>query len=183
MKRAFWILLALLLAVPGEAGKPQPPALDAEHEHPSKAFTFRTPPGWKVGVMAGRPDAYEAAGDGVRVRFLYRPDEPGYDTLHVGCMLERLAAAMDMRPGVKYEYDFLSANFGELRTLDSAFVVEYDAPIQGYRDWRQRNLTLVGGGQSLCLITYAPLPLWKKDKKLRTLLDAVVSSVSLRPAR
>ena len=48
--------------------------------------------------------------------------------------------------------------------LDSAFVVRYDAPVEGSAAWRQRNLTIVGGGESLCVIGYAPLPAWKKSK-------------------
>ncbi len=177
------MFVGLALTPPAAAGhKDEPPALTAEHEHPSGAFTFRTPGSWKVGPVAGKPDAFDAVGDGVRVRFLFRWGEVGYDGLHVDCMLERLAAPMDMQPRVKYEYDFLSSTFGAMRALDSAFVVEYDAPVAGARQWRQRNLTLVGSGQSLCLITYVPLEVWKKDKKARALVDAVVASVTLRPA-
>jgi hypothetical protein len=39
---------------------------------------------------------------------------------------------------------------------------------------------VVGGGHSLCAVSYAPAGLWKKSKEARTLLDAVLSSVTLR---
>lgn len=172
------LALALLWAKP-----PQVPVLGSEHVHPSGAFSFRTPVSWMVRVSPANPEVLEAAGDGVRVRFLYRSGEVGFDSLHVDCMLERLAGPMEQHPQVRYEYDFLSGQLGEFRVLDSAFVVIYDSPIQGQREWRQRNLTLVGSGQSLCLIGYAPLRLWKKSKPTRALLDAVLGSLSFKTAR
>jgi hypothetical protein len=115
------------------------------------------------------------------VRFLYLDGEGGLDTTHVDCMLERLAGAMATDPQVKYEYDFRGGVIGGDRgALDSAFVVRYDAPIKGHRDWRQRNLTILGAGQTLCVMTYAPLPVWKKSQDARALLDAVVGSVTFR---
>jgi hypothetical protein len=41
-------------------------------------------------------------------------------------------------------------------------------------------VTIVGNGSSLCAITYAPLPLWKKSAPTRALLDAVLGSVTFR---
>jgi hypothetical protein len=41
-------------------------------------------------------------------------------------------------------------------------------------------VTVVGGGHSLCAISYAPKPLWKKTKDTRVLLDAILASVTLR---
>jgi hypothetical protein len=115
------------------------------------------------------------------VRFLYRAGEGGLDTTHVDCMLERLAGPMVAEPQVKYEYDFRGGVIGGDRgALDSAFVVRYDTPIQGQRDWRQRNLTIVGAGQTLCVMTYAPAPVWKKSQEARALLDAVVGSITFR---
>ena len=119
-------------------------------------------------------------GDGVAVRFLYRDGDSGYDSLHGACMLERLAGAMDMEPVVQYEYDFVGGAFGDRRALDSAFVVTYDKPILGERQWRQRTVTIVGNGTSLCAITYAPVTLWKKSAPTRALLDAVLASVTFR---
>jgi xanthine dehydrogenase accessory factor len=173
-------LAAGLLQAPSAwAGKTlPPPPLPVEHKHPSGAFTFRTPEGWTVKPVEGIPGAVDAAGNGVIVRFHYREGEIGYDSLHVECMLERLAPAFDMVPQVKYEYDFLSGDLGSRRALDSAFVVTYDHPIDGQTQWRQRNLTLVGSGQSICFITYVPVPLWKKNKSLRVLVDAVLGSVT-----
>ena len=66
------------------------------------------------------------------------------------------------------------------RVLESAFVVTYDAKVLGYQKWRQRTVTLVGGGESLCVMTYAPQEVWKKSKAIRAVLDAVVYSVKFR---
>jgi hypothetical protein len=38
----------------------------------------------------------------------------------------------------------------------------------------------VGLGESICLISYAPMPVWKKSKEARALLDAVLSSVTFK---
>jgi hypothetical protein len=114
------------------------------------------------------------------VRFVYRQGEAGYDGVHADCMLERLADAMQIDPRIRYEYDFLSAEQGPHRLLDSAFFLTYDVPVRGHREWRQRNLTIVGGGLSLCVITYCPVPAWKKSADTRALLDSVVRSVELR---
>jgi hypothetical protein len=168
------------LAAAGE--KAAPPELSREHLHPSGSFSFRTPEDWSVQPSPTNPNALEAGGGTLLVRFLYRADEPGFDSLHVTCMVERLAGAMAMHPQVKYEYDFLSGPVGNNhRALDSAFVVTYDEPILGHKQWRQRNVTLVGGGESLCIIAYSPLTMWKKSPATRALLDAVVASLTLRP--
>lgn len=181
---ALAVSLALLGPVPASAGrKPEARPLSSEHVHPSGAFSFKTPEGWSVGPSPLNPEVLDASGDGAIVRFLYRDGESGYDSLHVTCMLERLAGPMETHPRVKYEYDFLSGTAGERRLLDSAFVVLYDKPIQNQREWRQRNLTLVGGGQSLCVITNVPLAVWKKDSRTRALVDAVVASIAFRQQR
>ena len=179
-------LALLVLALPSlapdaDAGKrTPPPPLPAVHRHASGGFAFRTPEAWKVDSPPENPDTLNAMGDGVAVRFVYREGESGYDSLHGACMLERLAGAMEMEPVVQYEYDFVGGVIGDRRALDSAFVVTYDKPILGQRQWRQRNVTIVGNGSSLCAITYAPLPLWKKSAPTRALLDAVLSSVTFR---
>ena len=77
------------------------------------------------------------------MRVLRRQGELGLDAMHVECMLVRLAGPMETHPQVDYEYDFVGGEVSGHRALDSAFVVEYDAPIDGERKWRQRNLTLV----------------------------------------
>jgi len=174
-------VVSLSLAPAALAGKAlPPPPLPAQHRHVSGGFAFRTPEGWKVDSPPENPEVVNAAGDGVAVRFVYRDGESGYDSLHGVCMLERLAGAMDMDPVVRYEYDFVGGVIGDRRALDSAFVVTYDKPILGQRQWRQRNVTIVGNGSSLCAITYAPLPLWKKSAPTRALLDAVLASVTFR---
>ena len=95
-------------------------------------------------------------------------------------MLERLAGPMETFPQVKYEYDFQGGSVGDVSVLDSAFLVSYDVPVLGEREWRQRNVTMVGKGHSLCAISYAPAKLWKKSKASRELLDGVLASVRFR---
>ena len=179
--RALAVNLAwlLLLALPSWAGKKEPPApsLTEEHFNPARTFSFRTPPGWVVTTSSGQPEVTEARGDGLVVRFLRREGELGLDSLHVECMLVRLAGPMDTAPGVDYEYDFVGSAVGERRAMDSAFAVHYDTPIDGHRDWRQRNLTVVGKGESVCVIAHAPLAVWKKSKPARNLLTSIVGSV------
>lgn len=165
----------------GKKSPPVPPPLPLEHKHPTGAFTFRTPEGWTVAPSPANPDMLET-GDGgdFMVRFRYRAGQDGLDTVHVDCMLERLAGPMATDPHVKYEYDFRGRVIADRVALDSAFVVRYDAPFHGQRDWRQRNLTIVGGGQTLCIMAYAPALVWKKSQEARALLDAVVGSVTFR---
>lgn len=173
------LVLGALLAVGAQKGPP--PALPAEHVHPSGRFTFRTPADWRVAGSTDHPGAIEVSDGGeLLVRFLYAAGEQGYDTLHVSCMLERFTPENQQHPRVEYEYDFLSGMYGEMRVLDSAFVVRYDEPILGHARWRQRNVTLVGEGMSLCAISYAPEAVWKKQPEARALLDAVLTSVVLR---
>jgi len=175
------ILAVLLWPGAAWAGKkklPPPPPLPVAHNHPSGAFTFRTPEGWAVATSNDNPDILEVKGGELMVRFLYRPSEGGLDTTHVDCMLERLAGPMVAEPQVKYEYDFRGGVLADRGALDSAFVVIYDAAINGHRDWRQRNLTLVGKGETICIITYAPATVWKKSLETQVLLDAVVGSVA-----
>jgi hypothetical protein len=94
-------------------------------------------------------------------------------------MLERLAPPMEQEPRVKYEYEFLGGPIGNARALDSAFAVQYDKGIQGHRSWRQRALTVVGEGHSLCLASYVPSDVWKRSPEARAVADAVLSSVIL----
>jgi hypothetical protein len=174
--------LACLLLLPAAlgAGKKESPAsfaLTEEHSNASKTLSFRTPAGWVVEAGAGQPELTEARGDGLVLRILRREGELGLDSLHVECMLNRLAAAMDTFPQVDYEYDFVGGTLGDRRALDSAFVVHYDEPVKGHRDWRQRNLTVVGEGESVCVVAYAPLPVWKKSKAARNLLTSIVESI------
>lgn len=172
------ILIAGAAEIAAAPKRVAPPPLPAEHPHPSGGFTFRTPPGWKVETPAENPEMLHAAGDGVVVRFIFRDGENGYDSLHGACMLERLAPAMEMQPVVQYEYDYVGGVIGNRRALDSAFVVSYDKEVLGARQWRQRNVTIVGDGVSLCAITFAPLTAWKKSAPTRALLDAVLGSVT-----
>jgi len=178
------LLAAALVPVRLDAAEkrrtPAPP-LEREHSHPSGAFTFRTPPDWTVESLASNPGTQQAGSGEALVRFIYRAGDAGYDSLHVTCMLERLAGPMEMEPNVRYEYDFLSGTVGNQRVLDSAFRVRYDNPILGHKEWRQRNVTLVGGGHSLCVIAHAPAKVWKKSREIRSLLDAVVASVEFLP--
>lgn len=175
-----WAFLLPAVAIAGEKGGSLP-ALTEAHTNASQTIRFRTPAGWAVETAAGMPEITEARGDGLIVRLLWREAEVGLDALHVDCMLVRLAQENAGRPDVDYEYDFIGGVLAGRRALDSAFVVHYDAPIDGTRDWRQRNVSIVGEGESVCVIGYGPMPASKKSRPLRKLLDAVMSSVELRP--
>jgi hypothetical protein len=181
MKAMMALSLATLLVLPAFSGagnkEPPPPPLTREHWNFSKTISLRTPEGWAVEATDGQPEVTEARGDGFIVRVLRREGEMGLDSLHVECMLVRLRGPMDTSPQVDYEYDFVGGEIGNRRALDSAFVVHYDALVDGHRDWRQRNLTVVGDGQSVCVVAYAPAPVWKKSKSARNLLTAVVESI------
>jgi hypothetical protein len=177
------LLLAGASASSALAGKKKaaPPDLPLLHRHPSGKFTFRTPRDWTVGTSLASPETLEVRGDDLLVKFIFREGEVGLDSLHVTCIDERLAGPMETEPGVKYEYDFLSGTVAGLELLDSAFLVRYDKEIGGHREWRQRNVTLVGAGVSLCAISYAPAARWKKSAETRALLDAVLESARLEP--
>jgi hypothetical protein len=176
------VLLVLAAGPAASAGKKaESPPLSLRHAHPSGAFSFRTPESWRVSSTPSAPETLEAGGDDLLVRFTYRSGETGYDALHAVCMLERLAGPMETSGDVRYEYDYVGGPVGELRALDSVFTVRYDAPVRGHEEWRQRTLTVVGNGMSLCINAYAPARLWKKSGQARALLDAVVTSVEFAP--
>jgi hypothetical protein len=185
MKALMAVSLSCLLWPAGARAEQKAPPSPAsspteEHRNASRTLSLRTPVGWQVQSTAGEPEVTEARGDGVIVRILRREGELGLDGFHVECMLARLAPAMDTFPQVDYEYDFVGGEVGGRRALDSVFVVHYDAAVEGHRDWRQRNLTVVGGGESVCVIAYAPLAVWKKSKPARNLLTSVVASIGFQ---
>ena len=176
------VLLGLALAsVSLDAGEKNKIALNAKHTNAAETFTIQTPSDWVFETRAGLPEFSEArSGSGVLiVRVLRRTGELGLDGYHVQCMLERLTGPMDSHPNVDYEYDFHQGWVGERQALDSVFVVHYDEPIEGHKDWRQRNVTLVGKGESLCVVSMAPRRVWKKSKEDRALLEAVTDSLRL----
>ena len=179
MKSLLALTFAAVLLPPavGAGEKEAVPVLAEEHWNAAHTFSFRTPAGWTVTSKPGDVEATEARGDGVIFRMLRRPGGFGLDATHADCMLARLAGPMDTHPGADYEYDFIGGEIAGHRALDSAFAVEYDAPIEGERKWRQRNLTLVNDAESLCVITYAPQPLFKKSKTARKLLTSLVESL------
>ena len=173
-------LVGLLLSVgAGAAGEDPPVALEAEHENAAGTLTLRTPADWVVETRAGQPELTEARGGPLVVRILRREGELGLDSYHVQCMQERLGDPMKAEPQVDYEYDFRQGWIGEREALESAFVVHYDEPVEKHKDWRQRHVTVVGKGESLCVVGMAPRRLWKKSKEARALLNAVMTSVSL----
>jgi len=186
MKALMAVSLACLLNWPTGARAEQRASVSAtsslsqEHWNASRTLSLRTPAGWQVKSTSGEPEVTEARGDGLIVRILRREGELGLDSLHVECMLVRLAGAMETFPQVEYEYDFVGGEVGDRRALDSAFTVQYDAAVEGHRDWRQRNLTVVGGGESVCVVAYAPVAVWKKSKPARRLLTSVVESVGFQ---
>jgi len=183
MKGLTAVVVACLLLLPVSVGAgkkkepPPPPSLPSEHWNESRTVGLRTPAEWTVRLESGPPEVLETRGDGLIVRVLRREGEIGLDSLHAECMLVRLAGAMDTFPQVDYEYDYVGGELGTRRALDSVFIVHYDDPVEGHRDWRQRNLTVVGEGESVCVIAYAPLLLWKKSKPARILLTSVVESI------
>jgi len=177
--RAVILAPLLLWPVAATAGeKAVVPALTEEHWNSSKTLRFKTPAGWTVTQTPGDPELTEArGGDSMIVRLLRRTGELGLDALHAECMLVRLAGPMETQPGTNYEYDFVGGQVEGRRALDSAFVVEYDEPIAGEKKWRQRNLTVVGEGESVCIVTYVPKAVWKKSSAARKLLTSIAESV------
>jgi hypothetical protein len=171
------VSLALAAALPASAKK-EDIVLGPERTHPLGAFTYRLPQGWRIDTAPNDPDALDAWGDGVAVRLFYRQGEVGYDGLHGICLMQRFPGHGEGEP--QYEYDYVEGVDGPRRILDSAFVMEYGAPVQGYKKWRQRNLTLVGGGHSLCLISFAPVPVWKKSEKARAATEALIRSIKFK---
>jgi hypothetical protein len=172
------IFLSPALGVAG--GKPLPaPVLSDSHTNPSGNVTFLTPSDWNIAVKdATRVDAW---GPDIGLRLVERQGEQGLDSFHVDCMtMERLAPPMETHPQVAYEYDFIGGELLGHRALDSAFAVEYDKEVRGHRVWRQRNVSLVGRGRSLCVVIYAPAVQWKKSKASRALVDAVLASVTIK---
>ncbi len=176
-----WLLGSATLVA---ADNPSPAVeLPTSHTNRSGTVRFRTPASWQVSTRPGQPELTEARGDGLIVRILRRDGELGLDSLHVECMLVRLAPEAQTSLDVGYEYDFIGGTLGERKALDSAFVVHYDQPIDGSRDWRQRNVTIVGGGESICVVGYSPAPAWKRSKLTRNLFNAVLASVEFQPWR
>jgi hypothetical protein len=175
------MLLVLLMAWPASLrpdGK-APPQANRQHRIASSLATFNTPPDWVVSVSGTNPEVVNAQGAKIAVRFLRWDSELGLDALHVLCMVERLAEPMAIEPSTRYEYEFVGGEQGERRVLDSAFAVRYSAPVMGFTEWRQRVVTLVGKGEGICVVSFCPLPLWKKSREARETLKAVVASVSL----
>jgi len=173
------VILAAVLSIPVAlgAGEKEPSPLTDEHWNAARTLSFKTPAGWNVSSKPGDLELTEARGDGLIVRILRRPGELGLDSLHVECMLVRLAPPMETHPHVEYDYDFVGGQLAGRRALDSAFVVEYDVPVDGEKKWRQRNLTLVNDNESVCVVTYAPNLVWKENKAARKLLTSIVESL------
>jgi hypothetical protein len=155
------------------------PLLARQHRIASSTGTFRTPEDWVISVGGNNPEVVNAEGGSVVVRFLRWDSELGVDALHVLCMVERLAEPMAIEPRTRYEYEFVGGEQSERRILDTAFAVQYTAPVKGFAEWRQRVVTLVGKGEGLCVVAFCPMPLWKKSPAARELLKAVVASVDL----
>ena len=188
--RSLWrtFLVALVLTVPPPSPAsariknklPEPPPLTQEYSHKNGAFRFLVPEDWKIGAVNADPDAIQATGQGLVVRFIYRRGEAGYDALHGSCLAERLISSAEGTPATGYEYDYVEGAYGPRRSLDSAFLTDYGAEVLGHRKWRQRNLTVVGNGHSLCMITFAPQSVWKKSPAARSILEAVLQNVKFR---
>jgi hypothetical protein len=176
--RAQILLWLALSASAAQAGQPVP-ELSQEHRHPTGGFSFRTPADWTVRALPDRLGAIEASSGPLLVRLIRSEGEHGYDAAHEMCLLERLAPPMAFDLRVRYEYEFVGGLMGERRILDSAFVVRYDPPLQGQAEWRQRALTVVGEGETLCLVSAAPRSVWKQAAA-RGVLDGILASISFR---
>jgi hypothetical protein len=179
------VILASLVALPaglpaGEKVVIKP--LAQEHWNSSRTLRFKTPEGWLVQNTSGQVELTEARGDGMRLRLVRWSMDMGLDSTHSECMLQRLAGPMETSLDVRYEYDFVGGEIGERRALDSAFVVEYDAVIDGDTKWRQRNLTIVGAGESVCIITYVRNGIFKKSTAARKFLTSLAEGVTFPSA-
>jgi hypothetical protein len=184
MKHMLRAVCASVLCLPASAiagEKSVSSTLTETHTNASQTLRFRTPPGWKVETREGEPEITEARGGGLILRLVRRAAYLGLDSLHVDCMLIRLADDAHTNPVVEYEYDFVGGALAEREVLDSAFVVHYDEAIEGSRDWRQRNVSVAGQGESVCVIGYGPAGTLRRSKPSRALLDAVMASVEFRP--
>jgi hypothetical protein len=157
-------------------GADKGPLMGPERLHPSGAFTFRAPEGWSVKAAADDPDGVDVTSpEEVVVRFVYHAGELSFDAFHALCVMQRMPEQRNTDPHVHYEYDNVDGILDGRHTMDSAFVMESDAPVRGYKKWHQRTLSIVGRGQSLCIVTRAPTPAWKG--KARTATDAVLKSL------
>ena len=76
--------------------------------------------------------------------------------------------------------EFLQADIDIVDRDTLPFHYDAEMPLVVGDALRQRNLTLVGHGQSICAISYAPVAVWKKSAATRTLLDAVLGSLTFR---
>jgi hypothetical protein len=171
-------VLLLLPVPPVCAGQPARPTV--EQRHPSGAFSFRTPAGWRLEALPGRKDAIQASGDEGVVRFLYLAGSNGYDSQHYSCMNERLVDKAATSPALGYEYDSREGPVAGRMALDSAFLVAYPTEVRGQTVWRQRHLTLLGSGDCVCVIVFCPAATWKSSKSVRRTLDGVIASIAFR---
>ena len=100
-----------------------------------------------------------------------RSEEERFDAV-LTAGLPRLEEALDRAVATK-----------QVMSGDEAFRL-YDSlgvPLDFMEDLAsQRNITIVGAGQTLCIMTYAPALVWKKSEEARALLDAVVGSITFR---
>jgi len=172
-----FLLVAVFSCPAWAGGKTAVPELTLEHQHPSGSFSFRTPEGWKVQPITN--DGLEAWGGALGVRFRFELGEQGIDSWHANCIDDGLAPLPQADPGRKFDYEYVGGLFIDRRMLDTAHNTRYDAAVHGHRDWHQRTLTLVGAGQTMCIIAYAPQGAWRSRKSgAKATLDAVVGSVT-----
>ena len=90
------------------------------------------------------------------MRFRFKQLEEGIDSWHADCIDDGLAPLAAADPGRRFDYEYVGGIFADRRVLDTGHSMRYDAAVHGHRDWHQRTLTLVGGGQSMCIMAYAP---------------------------
>jgi hypothetical protein len=173
-----WLLLCLLCVSALSVVAVERAGPTVERAHPSGLFSFRTPPAWSVEAVATRKDLLQASGEEGVVWFVVHPGNNGYDSQHVNCMSERLVGKASQSMVLSYEYDFREGAVASRRALDSAFLVAYTTAVRGQAVWRQRNVTLVGDRETVCVVVFCPAATWKASKQTRLTLDAVVGSIA-----
>ena len=185
MKDLTAAVLVCLLLVPASVGAgkkkepPPPPSLPSEHwnDVPDGGPSDPGRAG-RSGVESGPPEVLETRGDGLIVRMLRREGEIGLDSLHVECMLVRLAGAMDTFPQVDYEYDFVGGEIGE--PAGARLGLRRPLRRAGRGPPRLAAEELDGGrrgGVGVRRSPTPPSPVWKKSKPARNLLTSVVESI------
>ena len=92
-----------------------------------------------------------------------------------------MPASTPIHSEFRFGHSELPSEFAHPPLIEAWLGVEFSALANfskiDAKEWRQRNLTVVGNGHSLCAVSYAPTGLYKKSTAIRAVLDAVVKSI------